>query len=121
MKKIKEVIAYKKKHHFFYKNLNEFFSYYLRQNFEYISDCIITITDVSVLDSGNLVKVYFTSFSTKFNKTEKNILHFFNKKKKAIRYLFGKMFAKKLKRIPKFDFYIDDVQKILQQSAKIEN
>ena len=41
-----------------------------------------------------------------------------NKKKKQIRFLFGKEVAKKIKYIPNMDFYIDDTKKELEKLKK---
>lgn len=113
----KSNIATNKKQYFFLNCLRDFFLFNLQAHFEYLRGCIFTITNVVVLDGGMLLKIYFSTFSNG-NKTEENILHFLNKKKKQIRFLFGKEVAKKIKYIPNLDFYIDDTKKELEKLKK---
>ena len=88
----KNNIATNKKQYFFFNCLRDFFLFNLQTHFE------------STFSNGN--------------KTEENILHFLNKKKKQIRFLFGKEVAKKIKYIPNLDFYIDDTKKELEKLKK---
>lgn len=107
-----------KKTAFLTNSIREFFLITLQREFDVLRDCVISVTNVVLLDKGKMMKIYISCFSIDSSKKEDSIMAFLNANKKQIRFMFGKQLADKVKFIPSIQFYIDDTQ---QETDKINS
>ena len=75
---------------------------------------IITITRVELKDNNNLLTIYMNFFDTILCQPKYDFIHKIVKVKKQIKYLLGKMVAKKTKFIPDINFELENTFDLIQ-------
>ena len=114
----KQENSLQKKTAFLTNRIRDFFLITLQREFDVLRDCVISITNVVLLDKGKMMKIYISCLWIDNNKREDSIIAFLKANKKQIRFMFGKQLANKVKFIPSIQFYIDDTQ---QETEKINS
>ena len=106
-KEIKEALFLHTIRNIFTKN-----TFLLNENIP--KNIIITITRVELKNNNHLLTIYMNFFDTILCKKIHDIIQKFVKIKKKIKYLLGKMLAKKIKFIPDINFEIENNFDLIQ-------
>lgn len=100
--------------------LREIFLFDIQNDYSFLRNYIVTITNSYLLDGGKLLKVYLNLFSVaSCDCDEDKFIGFLNKIKSKIRYKLGVKLSNKLKYIPVIDFYIDDTRDVCDDVRKL--